>query len=468
MSNIAISFNTQGILTANVILILREKADLGTIIYQQAFTANSQHNVTVTDLNPVMHQAEIWDTPDGTTLGALRGQCDIDAAQNSGSGSFGYIQFKVDSGVVTGTGITTAGTCPVDGDSQYVDTALDGLNYLVAKGGIIMQWGSEIQMIAGGGFEYIDGQKFSSFDEYTIIVANSNAGAPTTTSSKELTDVIIHTADATLDNTHRNKLNVFNFAGNVAVLTMETLASVTDKTVWVFSTHRGSQINGEIAFQSGEGCYFMGSLRNKIQLGKNETIKMVVKTGVCYCVDYDGCYGQVGDHIMTDINGGDNRLVMDGLTAYDGNTYKRLYDWATTVLAAGQKVTQALYDTQVSVNGVGTYPNRGKYVVDTTAKTVRLPDIRGNYQRAIDAAGSAGTRMDWQVGAHHHEAGTEPNPIGKFQKGTSHSVRAWSATAGTTSELASTDLNTHSDGTIAASGDKNEVNSIMYYPCIII
>jgi hypothetical protein len=463
MSNINISFNTNGITTAQVILVLREKADLGTIIYQQAFTANSQHNVTVMDLNPVMHQAEVWDTNDGTTLNALKGQCDIDAAQTSGSGSFSYIQFKVDSGTVTGTGITTAGVCPVDGDTQYVDTALDGLSYLVNKVGAgIMQWGSEIQMIAGGGFEYIDGQVFSGQDEYTIIVANSTVATSASASSSELTDVIEHTANATLTSTHRNKLNVFNFAGTTAVLTMETLVGVPNKTLYAFSTHRGSQVNGEIAFQSGEGCYFRGALKNKIYLGKNETIKMMVKGGVCYCVYYDGDYARVGEQKMSYVQSGQpNELPCDGLTLYSGTTYKRVYEWLTTVLAAGMKVTQTNYDLSTTQNDTTVYYNRGKWMVDTVAQTFRTPDLRGFYPKAAPSDQAAGEERGWQVGSHYHQAGTEPNPIATFQKGIAHSVRAWSATAGTTSETASTDLN-------AAAGTKNEVNNIVYYPVVII
>jgi hypothetical protein len=275
MSNINISFNTNGITTAQVILVLREKADLGTIIYQQAFTANSQHNVTVMDLNPVMHQAEVWDTNDGTTLNALKGQCDIDAAQTSGSGSFAYIQFKVDSGTVTGTGITTAGVCPVDGDTQYVDTALDGLSYLVNKVGAgIMQWGSEIQMIAGGGFEYIDGQVFSGQDEYTIIVANSTVATSAAASTSDLTDVIEHIANATLTSTHRNKLNVFNFAGTTAVLTMETLVGVANKTLYAFSTHRGShKLTVKLLFNPGRDVTSEGRLKIKYTSARTRPLK---------------------------------------------------------------------------------------------------------------------------------------------------------------------------------------------------
>lgn len=472
MSNIAISFNTNGIATAQVILVLREKADLLTIVYQQAFTANSQHNVTVTGLNPVMHQAEIWDTPDGTTLNALKGQCDVDAAQSNGSGSFSYIQFKVGSGVVTGTGITTAGTCPVDAATQYVDTALNTLSYLVTKGGFgVLQWGSEIQQIAGGGFEYIDGQKFSDQEEYTIIIANSSSSV-SSTSTGELTDVILHTSNATLTSTHRNKLNVFNFAGTTAVLTMETLVGVADKVIYAFSTHRGSQINGEIAFQSGQGCYFRGSLKNKIYLGKNETIKMIVKGGACYCVAYDGWYDRVGERIMSDVlSATPNTLPLMGGTTpvlYDGTVYKRIYEWLTTVVASGQKVTQAQYDNTITDNGVSIFNNRGKWMVDTLALTFRVPEMLDQYPKAVASGRQSGSYEAWQIGGHYHQSGTEPNPIAKYQHGPSHSVRAWSGGPGTTSDAASTDYNSDKADAVETAATTNEVKNIGYYPVVII
>ncbi len=464
MSNLAIAFNTNGITTANVILVLREKSDLSTIVYQQAFTANSQHNVTVTDLNPVMHQVEIWDTPDGTTLNALKGQCDMDAAQSSGSGSFGYIQFKVGTGSVVAVGTPTAGTCPVDNDTQYVDTALDGLNYLVSKGGYgILQWGVEIQAIAGGGFEYIDGQKFSDQDEYTVIVANSNSAPTITTSASEITDIVLHTTDDTLASGDRNKLHIFNYAGTTGVLTMETLIGVPNKTLWVFSTHQGSQINGEIIFQSGQGCYVNGVLKNRIFLGKNETLKMMVKTSICYALEYASSTNDlVGTRIMADRNDGPNTLPLNSpTTEYDSLIYKRAWDYITNKLASGQKCTYTEYDLTVSDNDVLQYFNRGKIAVNLVSGKFKLPDMRDNYPKAVAAGRESGAYQGWRVGSHLHQSGTEANPITKFLKGVSQAVRAWAGGASTAPQAASTDLN-------AAAGVTNEVKNIGYFPCIII
>lgn len=465
--NLAISFNTNGILTSQVILVLREKTDLLTIIFQQAFAANTQINYTVTGLNPVMHQVEVWDTPDGTTLNTLTGQADMDASQASGGGSFSYIQFIVGSGVVIGS---AAGICPVDGDSQYVDTELDGVDYLVNKVGTgIMNWGKEIDKINGGGFEYIDGQKFSDQEEYTVIKANTTSAIQPNAGTPELTDVVLHTADATLTSTYRNKLNVFNFSGSTAALTIETLVGVPNKTIYAFSTHQGSQINGEIAFQSGEGCWFRGALKNKIYLGKNETIKMMVKAGVCYCIYYDGWYDRVGERIMSDVlTATPNTLPMNNAALYSGTIYKRVYEWLTTIVAAGQKVTQAVYDTTASENNVTVYPNRGKWMVDTVAGTFRTPDMIGQYPRAVGIGEQAGRHAGWQVGAHFHEVGTEPDSNARFDRGATHNARAWSAGNSPVNQTASTDLNTHSDGTIASLGANNEVNNIGYYPVVII
>lgn len=468
MSNLAIAFNTNGILTAQVILVLREKTDLGVIVFQNAYTANSQHNVTVMDLNPVMHQVEIWDTNDGTTLNALKGQCDMDAGLGSaGSSGFTYIQFVVDSGVVVGS---ATGICPVDGDTQYVDTSLDGVDYLVSKGGFgILTWGVEIQQIAGGGFEFIDGQVFSSTSEYTVIKPNSITVPPSTNSSSELTDIIIHTADATLTNTDRGKLHIFNFAGLVAVLTMETLVGVPARTIWVFSTHQGSQVNGEIKFQSGQGCWFRGSLRNRIFLGKNETMKIQVKAGVAYCIEYTGCYDRVGERVMSDVlNDTPNTLPMTNSSLYDGTVYKRVYEWLTTVLGSGQKVTQAQYDNILTDNNASIRNNRGKWMVDTVAVTFRTPDMQDNYPKAVASGRQSGSYEGWRLGAHSHPSGTDVLPVPKFQRGDPHSIRYWGVANASLSEPASTDNNNDQDGAPVANGTTNEVKNIGYYPVVII
>lgn len=464
--NLAIAFNTNGIITANVILVLREKSDLSTIVFQQTFTANSQHNVTVMDLNPVMHQVEIWDTNDGTTLNALKGQCDMDASQGTGNGGFSYIQFVVGSGVVVGS----TATCPVDGATQYVDTSLDAVDYLVSKGGFgILTWGTEIQQIAGGGFEYIDGQKFGDLSEYTIIKPGTGVIPVAASSSTELSDVIIHTADSTLTSTDRGKLHVFNYAGEVAVLTMETLVGVPNKTLWAFNTHQGNQINGEIKFQSGQGCWFKGQLRNRIFLGKNEFIKMLVKSGVCYCIEYNGEYNRIGERVMSDVLSGDNLLPLNGSDC-DGTVYKRTYEWLTTVVSSSQKVTYTDYDAAIVENGVTIYTNRGKWAIDTTAKTFKTPVMLDSYPKAVAGGREAGTYQKWQVGAHFHAVGTETDPTGSvFKRVVAHLKRFWSSGNGGSSDGSSTDYNADPNtlATVVVSY-ANEVKNIGYYPVVII
>lgn len=455
MSNLAISFNTQGILTAQVILVVREKSDLLTIIYQQAFTANSQHNVTITGLNPVMHQVEVWDTPDGTTLNALKGQCDMDAAQGAGSGSFGWIQFIVGSGVVIGS---TTGVCPSDGDTQYVDTGLDGGDYLASKEGFAMlDWSRDIAQISGGGFEFINGQVFTGDESYTVIYTKTSTSVVPPTSASELTDVILHTTNATLTLTNRNKLNVFNFAGTTAVLTMETLAGVADKTLYAFSTHRGSQIYGEIAFQSGEGCYFRGLLMNKIYLGKNETIKMIVKTGVCYAIEYTGEYANTGQRVWDDVSDRANRLRLNG-TEYDGLVYKRIWEWVLA-LPSGQKKSYTDWDLQDADN---IKYNNGFFAVDLVNSKFKVPNMTdlGMY-KSTNNSRVVGDYENYVVGSHFHSTGTETQPAPAFQRAASHLARNWNTSNTDSSGSDSTDLN-------AAAGTENKVRNVSQYPVIII
>lgn len=456
MSNVNISFNSNGITTAQVILVLREKADLGTIVFQQAFTANSQHNYTVLDLNPVMHQVEIWDTNDGTTLNALKGQCDVDAAQSSSgaSGSFSYIQFVTGSGIVTGS---TTGVCPTDGAAQYVDAGLNNANYIVNKEGFgILQWGRDIDQISGGGFKYINGAVFSGGESYTIIVSNAST-IPSSPSSSvaEYNDIVVQTTNITLNSGDRNKLHVFNFSGNVAVITMESLSGVPDKTVWGFNTHRGNQINGEISFQSGQGCYFMGSLRNKIYLGKNEEIKIQVKGGVAYCTHYDGDYANVGMRVYDDIANRANRARQNG-TEYDGTVYKRWFDFVQN-LPSGQKKTYAEWD---DLDADNIQFNNGFYAVNgTNFKVPNMTDL-GMY-KSTNNLRTVGDYEKWQVGSHFHASGTETDDVAAFQRAASHLARNWNTGNTDSAGTDSTDLN-------VAAGTENRVRNVSQYCMIII
>src|SRR5882724_9164532 len=165
-AKIFISWNV--VTTSDVILVAREKdAPLAEIFRQFYAAPHTQVNLTISPVNPVMHTIQVWKTTDGVTLQVLMGQCDIDASLNTEQ-SFSIITFIVNRGL---TGAPNYD--PVTPTNQYVNPDLNGKTYLVFKPGYgPLIFGYHIQTIAGGGFQFIDGDAFSDTEEYTVLVSD--------------------------------------------------------------------------------------------------------------------------------------------------------------------------------------------------------------------------------------------------------------------------------------------------------
>src|SRR5690348_16830449 len=125
MAKIFIAFNV--VSTSDVILVVRESdAPLAEVFRQFYAAPHTQTNLTVDNLNPVMHVVQIWTTTDGTTLLQLKGQCDIDASI-SNTFAFDFIQF------IVGRGLGSPNFDPSPDQPQYVNANLDGKTYVVFK-----------------------------------------------------------------------------------------------------------------------------------------------------------------------------------------------------------------------------------------------------------------------------------------------------------------------------------------------
>ncbi len=434
MAKIFVSFNL--VSTADFLLVAVESAFPLTEVYRSAVLTppHTQRNITIDSINPVMHKVQLWTTSDGVALDELKGQCDIDASISNAS-AFTLIQFIVD----RGNGAPEYD--PVSEQGQYVNPDLDGKEYVVFKPGFgALVWDVHIQALAGGGFEFINGWVFANQEEYTVMVFNEITTQELSISGT-VSDVILFTANRSIVTGDAGKILAFNFAGNVGVATFPSLATLNGKS-FIFNTHQGSQVNGEIAFQSGEGASFLthqngGVVRNKIYLGKGEEIRLFIKAGVAYVEYYNGCYDKVGRRIFGEITNDPNTLVLDGNggTEYDGLVYKRAWEFITTRLPAGQQVTYAQWNATVDFNyavalnpATGTtqiltqtiFVNRGFFAVDSVNKKFKVPDDRGKSYRGLltldnlDASDTtrqknvSGGYQHWGTGPHHHRVNIQP------------------------------------------------------------
>lgn len=63
---------------------------------------------------------------------------------------------------------------PVDGSSNYVNSSLDGADYIVTQRGVgIRSWVDEIQLLPGGGFTLLNGETFQDEDRWFITGAKT-------------------------------------------------------------------------------------------------------------------------------------------------------------------------------------------------------------------------------------------------------------------------------------------------------
>jgi hypothetical protein len=308
MAKIFISFNI--ISTSDIILVVREMDAPLAEVYRHFYPApHTQVNLTVDNLNPVMHIVQAWSTTDGTTLLQLKGQCDIDASIG-GQLAFDIVTFIVDRGL-TGTPHYD----PVTPTNQYANPDLDGKTYTVFKPGYgPLIFGYHIDTIVGGGFHFIDGQEFSSTEEYTIMVSDLVATNTVSSGAGYPKGVVAITADTAFAPAHYGQLLEIVGAGTgVITISIADINTIPDNTVFGINTHNGLQRYVTLQLPSGKYCQILGVQRNAGYISRGQEVTFIKKGA--YLRVTAGAYeafGRVGDRIYKDGAGPLNSLPETG------------------------------------------------------------------------------------------------------------------------------------------------------------
>ncbi len=369
MAKIFVSYNI--VSSSNCFLVAREKSDPLSEVYRSALltTPHTQRNTTITPVNPVMHQVEIWSTADNVNLDQLLGTCDIDASI-SNTVAFGYIQFLVD----RGNGDPEYD--PASGQGQYVNPDLDGMDYLVFKEGFgPLKWDIDIQTISGGGFEFINGNEFSSGEGYTIQYSLVSTSSSTTSSGLTFPeDVVEVTGNITFSNTHYNKLLEVNSSSGAITITITSLDALPNGTKFIINTHNGSQKAVTLQLNTGRYCLINGNQENAVYLGRAEEVGFIKK----------GSYLRVergGEHFK---NIG-QRYFADGLAPVNGlpetggwylkTEYPRMLNWYILRLPSGERIN-GTEDSTPSAS------DRTKWII--VATKFWMVDRGGYFDRPID------------------------------------------------------------------------------------
>jgi hypothetical protein len=401
MAKIFISFNI--VSTSDFLMVVRESDDPLAEVYRSTVLTppHTIRNVTVDNLNPVMHRVEFWTTSDGTTLDELRGVCDIDASI-SNEVAFGYIQFVVD----RGNGAPEYD--PVSGDTQYVNPDLDGKDYLVFKEGYgALKWGINIQTISGGGFEFIDGSQFGNEEGYTVQYSNISSTSSTTSGKPYPSDVLELTSDTAFGSTHYNKLLEVNAAGagSILTITISSLDAIPNGTIFGINTHNGNQRYVTLQLNSGRYCLINNTIngpqqRNSIYVGRGEEVTFIKKGSYLRIVHWDGDYRRLGHRIFADGLQPVNTLPETG-GWYLKTDYPRLFNWYIAELP-GSELGTGTQDATPDID------NLTKWIIGSTKFWV--PDTSGLSIRATSSNGTidlggprlAGSYQADENKAHNH------------------------------------------------------------------
>lgn len=425
------------------------------IVYENGVDDNP-FNFEFTDLDNGVYIVKVFNSTDGVTTTTLRHDYWIDAAT-------GLLIFERNFFTV-GSGVDNA---PDDSDTEYANTDLDGvvIDGIFQEGYRYLKKGVEWDDRPGGGFVLLGGRSFADGQTWSYEIRRTVVdSAPTPDAA--FSDIVELTADTTLDSSYFNKTVLGSSAGQTLVLTLPNLAGVPDGKAIAFQHNGGNLINLHL---TGGTFRFQAADKTDLYLGKGESLIVRKKTlgGVpkWYVTNPYGQWDRVGKREAVDVLG-DNMILADGLTTYDGNVYKRLYDYVSNKVPLAQKVSFATYDTTQSINGETVYSKRGFWAIDTVTKQLKAPDMRNMSLRFVKNVGGAdASRVDnlaggyqhWYTGSHVHTGGV------KTHSGAGGYIEGYGANNAPGSD--NYDPGTTSDNN---PGQENTVRNIGQIPVILI
>lgn len=399
---------------------------------------HTQQSMIVEGLDPVIYFFKCYRSADGVALDEQINVIALDAKTGASQVLTRYT-YVVDRGDFE----AAVWADPVAGDHGINDTRLLGKQYYIEERGTGSFMDEEITHRVLGGFDFTDPDKNFEGGVYFAWVANDVTLPDGSTPVGASLDIVLLVANINYDPVlHSGKILQSAYASTVGMLTIPALATVTDGG-FTFDTNGGIQRNSVLQLQAGETAMFLGLARNKIILGKGESVNVIFKAGVMYLYNYSGDARARGQRIFSDV-------LLPNTYFLAGTGPHNLIDWPSvqeiinglnplSIIASFATWNNTVLDT------ISKYPNHGKWCVPGDG-TFYFPDARKQYVRAIDftVAGEIATvvadahRLSQGPGGfqkqaleeHYHLAGTETPPAPPYRTGPPHSVRAWSASAG--------------------------------------
>lgn len=383
-------------------------ASPGTIVWEQWFpTPFTSLNYIVPNLDPDMYYITYYEAATTSDLGTIY----IQQTANGLTGLYEteYRYYVVDRG---NTGD------PVDGDTTLTDPYLLGKNIVAVhkRGFGPIDPATEYTYTQFADSFSLVGDVFVSSDTWTVEIKYRAGTVPSASGGGLYSGVVdITSANYTIAASDKNKL--FRLAGTATsqAIILPPLASVPDGSTFMFNNSvGGTAVQPKISRAGTDVIKFTG-------MGTVNLTEIWAVTGETFTMGKVGSNWEVltpyrtdvGQVFMSYLSTETGAIPMDGVTLYDGDELPRLWWWIQNRLPNDRYVV----DDNVILSGYTnpTAATRGQFVVHSTLKKFRTPNMQGMVPKGIGSFGSPATgdktgRYEAEdVKRHGHKVGTTGN-----------------------------------------------------------
>jgi hypothetical protein len=340
---------------------------------------DNPQNLSFTNVEPHTYIVKIHETTDGITLGNLRHDFWVDASLQKLQ-SYTVKTFQV------GAGRGTPYFDPADQDDDYINTDLDGLTYTVFKPGYApLDWDANINIYTGGGFSYIDGQKFSQDEIYTILISNLVAQPLTTGGGSPFIDGIEFIAgNVPITTSHYRKMIMVNDSTSLT-LTIADLNAIPDNMTFGINTHSLTDNPDTPTFRYatlqlpvGKYCIINTYARNAVYIGRSQEVIFIKKGNGLFLLSGGEGFSRVGEIVFGSSRAPANSLPLTGGWKLKTD-YPRIFDWHVNVLDPSELGAGA-DDIEPDAD------NRTKWIIGINKFWVK--DVGGLFLRPTDPDGN--------------------------------------------------------------------------------